>query len=425
MDLFSTSEDSHHIFTVSELTNEIKIILETSLPALWVQGEISNFTHHSSGHMYFSLKDERAQISCTMWRSRNQSLLFTPQDGMKVIAFGSVRVYEKRGNYQLDVIKMMPAGIGELQLAFEQLKAKLFKEGLFDEEHKKPIPAYPERIGIITSPTGAAIRDILNVIRRRFPLAELILRPVRVQGDGAAEEIAEAIEEMNEYGKVDVLIVGRGGGSLEDLWAFNEEIVARAIYRSKIPIISAVGHEIDFTIADFVADLRAPTPSAASEMVVPEKADVLRMLSSYLNRANQSVSVKIKNYRERLKTIASSYAFRRPQDMLYQYRQRLDELIRVATMAVEHRLAMEKSRVDHIEKRLTSLAPESILRRGYSICWRESDKKILTSAEDVSEQDEIGLHFYKGGVAAQVKAVHPTQSLSEIIQRQDTDKNRG
>ncbi|RMD96216.1 MAG: exodeoxyribonuclease VII large subunit, partial [Calditrichaeota bacterium] len=295
-------------YTVSELTREIKILLETRIPEVWVEGEISNFTHHSSGHMYFLLKDEHAQISCVMWRSRNNTLFFTPQDGMKIIVRGRITVYEKRGNYQLEVLQLHPAGVGELQLAFEQLKNRLRKEGLFDPAHKKPIPPYPERIGIVTSPTGAAIRDMIHILQRRFPPVEIILNPVRVQGEGAAVEIAQAIDQFNRYGQVDVLIVGRGGGSLEDLWAFNEEIVARAIFRSQIPVISAVGHEVDFSISDFVADLRAPTPSAAAELVVRNREEILAHLQKDLQKMTNGMLELIRTHRKRLQHIASGYA---------------------------------------------------------------------------------------------------------------------
>ena len=263
------------IYTVTEITKEIKSILEENFPALWVEGEISNYLLHSSGHRYFSLKDENVQIRCTLWRFRGDELQFEPADGMKVIVWGAITVYERNGQYQLDVIELIPAGLGKLEIAFRRLKEKLFKEGLFDEEHKKPIPEFPEAIGMVTSPTGAAIRDIIRIIRSRFPSVKIIVNPVRVQGEGAAEEIAQAIKEFNEYKKIDVMLVGRGGGSVEDLWAFNEETVARAIYESEIPIISAVGHQIDFVISDFVADSRAPTPSAAAQMVVEERDELL------------------------------------------------------------------------------------------------------------------------------------------------------
>ena len=249
-----------------------------------MEGEISNFLWHTSGHRYFSLKDENAQLRCTIWRGVGQYLNFEPEDGIKVHAFGNLTVYEKRGEYQLNVLKLLPVGRGELEIAFQKLKERLLKEGLFDEAHKKPIPEFPERIGIVTSPTGAAIQDMLKVFRRRFPSAGLYLYPARVQGEGASEEIAAGIRAFNEWGEVDVIIIGRGGGSLEDLWAFNEEEVARAIYASRIPVVSAVGHEIDFTMADFVADLRAPTPSTAVEMVVPDKAELERVIKGLKER---------------------------------------------------------------------------------------------------------------------------------------------
>ena len=268
------------ILSVSQLNHEIKTLLESTIPVLWIEGEISNLKLHSSGHIYFSLKDKESQISAVMWRSRSAQLFFTPQDGMKVHAFGKINVFHKRGYYQFDIIKLQPAGIGELQLAYEQLKQRLQEEGIFDEEHKRQIPEFPERIGIVTSPTGAAIQDLLNILNRRFPGLEIVLGPVKVQGEGAAQEIADAVDNFNKFGKADLLIVGRGGGSLEDLWAFNEEIVARSIFRSKIPVISAVGHEVDFTISDFVSDLRAPTPSAAAELAVPDRIDLLNHVNN-------------------------------------------------------------------------------------------------------------------------------------------------
>ncbi len=258
------------IYTITQLTKELKDLLESSFSKIWVEGEISNYLKHSSGHRYFTLKDQGAQIKCVLWRWQGNNLLFEPQDGMKVKAAGQITIYEKSGQYQLVVSSLQPSGIGELELAFQQLKKKLAGEGLFDPAHKVAIPQFPERIGVVTSPTGAAIRDILNITKRRAPHIEIILWPVAVQGEGASAQIAHAIRGFNKLKLVDVLIVGRGGGSLEDLWAFNEEAVARAIYESKLPVISAVGHEIDFSIADFVADLRAPTPSAAAEMAVPD-----------------------------------------------------------------------------------------------------------------------------------------------------------
>ncbi|MGB2768335.1 MAG: exodeoxyribonuclease VII large subunit, partial [Candidatus Zixiibacteriota bacterium] len=261
----------NRVYTVTEITREIKSLLERNLPAVWVQGEISNYLLHSSGHRYFTLKDENSQIKCTLWKFRGERLQFQPADGISVMAWGNVTVYERGGQYQLDVAELVPVGLGELEIAFQRLKEKLFGEGLFDEEHKKPVPQFPESIGVVTSPTGAVVRDIIKIVLSRFPSVQIIVNPVRVQGEGAAEEIAGAIREFNRYKKIDMMIVGRGGGSLEDLWAFNEEVVARAIAVSSIPVVSAVGHEIDVTISDLVADCRALTPSEAAELVTPRR----------------------------------------------------------------------------------------------------------------------------------------------------------
>ncbi|MEJ2055013.1 MAG: exodeoxyribonuclease VII large subunit, partial [Calditrichaceae bacterium] len=311
--------------SVSDITRIIKLLIEENIPAVWVEGEISNFKKHYSGHLYFTLKDENAQISAVIWKSRTSGLQFDPEDGMLVQALGTVRLYEKSGRYQLDIIRIQQAGAGRLQLAFEQLKQKLDAEGLFDPSLKKEIPKFPEKIGIVTSGTGAAINDITNIIHRRAPHVQLILRSAKVQGEGAAQDIADAIREFNEDGKADVLIVGRGGGSLEDLWAFNEEIVARAIHNSEIPVISAVGHEIDFTIADFVADLRAPTPSAAAELSVPDSAELQANILFVHKRLKSLVQSKIDIQRDKITNIYRSYGFKRPLDTLRQYSLQVDD----------------------------------------------------------------------------------------------------
>jgi exodeoxyribonuclease VII large subunit len=397
--------DLQHVFSVAEITREIKLLLETTIPVVWVEGEISNLKFHSSGHLYFSLKDKDSQINCVMWRSRNIEPFFTPQDGMKVLALGKVTVYEKRGYYQFDIIKMRPAGIGELQFAFEQLKNKLKEEGLFNEEFKQPIPQYPESIGIVTSPTGAAIQDLINIMNRRFPGIEIILKPVNVQGEGAASEIAAAIDEFNEYGKVDVLIVGRGGGSLEDLWAFNEEIVARAIFRSKIPVISAVGHEIDFSISDFVADLRAPTPSAAAELAAPDWTELLNRIRQYQKTIFEISASLIQNQRDRLKSLVGSYSFLKTPDLVRQYQQRLDELIHSMQLTLEHRFNLQSQKLTSLFHRLQALAPESVLKRGYSICYRAEDNKIIRGASLLKVEDKIRVQFYKGRISGKVEGV--------------------
>ena len=398
------------IYSISEITRKIKLLLENTIPTIWVEGEISNFKRHSSGHMYFVLKDENSQIPCVMWRGRNNGLYFTPQDGMKVQARGNVTVYEKRGNYQFEVLQMQPAGIGELQMAFEQLKRKLKAEGLFDERYKKRIPSYPEKIGIVTSPTGAAIRDLVSVIHRRFPSVQLILNPVRVQGEEAAAEIARAVDEFNEYGDVDVIIVGRGGGSLEDLWPFNEEIVARAIFRSEIPVISAVGHEIDFGISDFVADLRAPTPSAAAELVVRNREELLQNIQHLIQKMFRRIRTNLKTYQEKVNYLKNSYALRRPADVIKQYFQRIDELNKSLENNYLHRIEIRKGRVESLQKRLESLNPKSILKRGYSICYHEQTGEIVREAVRLKEEEGLHIQFYKGQADSVVKKVFPGEN---------------
>lgn len=400
---FDQPQTDSRKLTVSELTQEIKLLLETSIPPVWVEGEISNFKHHYSGHMYFSLKDEGAQIPCVMWRSRNANLGFEPQDGMNVLALGQITLYEKRGAYQLDIVQMKPAGIGALQLAFEQMKQRLEAEGLFDPEHKQAIPRFPETIGIVTSSTGAAIRDLISILQRRYPPAEIILRPAKVQGDGAAEDVAAAIEEFNEFGEVDVLIIGRGGGSIEDLWAFNEEIVARAIFNSKIPVISAVGHEIDFCISDFVADLRAPTPSAAAELAVPDATELISHTTMLMVRAQNRIQEKLKSYQEKLKGIVQSYGFRRPVDLLKQYNQRLDEIERSMSRAIQHQLKLKKQELTTLQKGLDSLNPKSILARGYSICYKADSQEIIKDANTLNPNENIDILFHIGKARSEIK----------------------
>jgi exodeoxyribonuclease VII large subunit len=389
------------VYTVSTLTREIKEVLETSFPRLSVEGEVSNYKRHSSGHLYFTLKDENAQIRCAMWRFKADELRFRLEDGLKVLVEADLQVYEKSGSYQLIVQQLQPAGIGELQLAFEQLKKRLHEEGLFDPQHKKDIPLYPENIGVITSPTGAAIRDIVSVINRRFPATEILLYPVKVQGEGAANEIAGAIADFNDYGKVDVLIMGRGGGSLEDLWAFNEEIVARAIFQSKIPVISAVGHEVDFSIADFVADRRAPTPSAAAEMVVPDRQELLGVVAYYQEKYNNHLVQKINNYRDKIYAFQKSYAFRRPEDVIYQKVQRLDEIWRTIQTSMQFSIEREKQRLQNGRLQLRALNPEEVLRRGYSICYK--DGQILKNVKQVKTLDMVQIKLHKGQFISQVQ----------------------
>lgn len=400
-DLLATGD----YLTVTKVTRDIKVILETSFPSVWVQGEISNFTHHRSGHMYFSLKDEDAQISCIMWRSRNQELSFSPLNGMKVLVKARLTLFERRGAYQLDVWQMQPAGAGELQLAFEQLKRRLNEEGLFDEIYKKPLPAFPERIGIVTSATGAAIHDLKSVLTRRFPGIEMILKPVRVQGEGAAAEIADAIDAFNTFGEVDVIIVTRGGGSLEDLWAFNEEVVARAIFRSEIPVVSAVGHEIDFSISDFVADFRAPTPSAAAELVVRDRVEIKERLADALETIANSILATVRYERERIKMIRRSYAFGQPLDFVQQAYQRLDEVKSRMDRDMSQQIAIKRQIVISTQKRLSLLEHQNVLKRGYSLCYRNADGRLVSEANLLKRQDKIRIEFHKGRVSGTVDEV--------------------
>ena len=409
-----------HIYSVGQITQEIKAFLESEFPSVWVTGEISNFTHHSSGHMYFSLKDDQAQINCVMWRSRTMQLTFRPQAGLKIVAWGQIRVYEKRGNYQLDCLKMLPAGVGDLQQAFEALKKKLYDEGLFDEQFKQPLPAFPHRVAVITSPTGAAIRDIVHIMNKRMPLTEILLRPTLVQGEGAADDIAMALRDVNEYANVDVIIVGRGGGSLEDLWAFNEEKVARAIFASRIPVISAVGHEIDFTIADFVADYRAPTPSAAAQVVIPDKKELLATCSVQFKRSLIAVTIAFEDKLRKVNDLSKRYAFKRPQDRLLQHQQRLDELYDRITWIIKQTLENYNRSLQHLSSRLAGLHPRSILRRGYAMVRNEKSQSMQTSSRELENEDVLNVYFYDGAVQTRIsKTDLENDSLQALIQKMD------
>jgi exodeoxyribonuclease VII large subunit len=348
------------IFTISELTHSIKSLLETKFPFVWVVGEISNFHTPLSGHFYFSLKDPSAQISAVMFRGQNRNLRFRPEDGLSVIAMGRINVYEPKGIYQIIIEYLEPEGIGVLQLAFEQLKARLSAEGLFEEEHKQPVPFLPRRIAVITSPTGAVIRDILNVIGRRYANVVIEIVPVRVQGEEAAEEIAEALYFLNEQDNAEVIVVARGGGSLEDLQAFNSELVARAISSSHIPVVSAVGHETDFTIADFTADLRAPTPSAAAELIVPVKDDLVRLIQGITGTLRTSMTQRLRLLRER--SIRVSGRLVHPKRQIADYRLRLDDALERIVRGSLRELSQMKNRVHVIQGRLARCTPEFLIQ---------------------------------------------------------------
>ncbi len=393
------------IYTVSEITREVKALLEINLPTLWIEGEISNFIHHSSGHRYFTLKDENAQIKCVLWRDIGDFLNFDIEDGMKVVAYGNISLYEKQGQYQLYVEDIVPAGLGKLELAFRQLKEKLFKEGFFEEEHKKPLPEFPQTIGIVTSPTGAAIQDMIKILHRRMPSVEIILNPVRVQGEGASWEIAQAITDFNQFQNVDVIITGRGGGSLEDLWAFNEEIVARAIYASEIPVVSAVGHEIDFTIADLVADLRAPTPSAAAELVVKDRREILSQIKNLIKSSIEYQLAQIAEAKIRVKTAVESYGMKRPWDILTQKGQRIDELLKKMGWLVNQSLKNSKQNLATVMGKLNALSPLSILERGYSVCYKLPDLKLIKDVSKLKLEDSVEVRLHKGKFKSKVEKI--------------------
>ncbi len=357
--------EERRAISITQLTRYLKRVIEGNrhLQDVWLRGEISNFKHHSRGHMYLTLKDDHSRISSVMFAADNHGLPFRPEDGMKVLVRGQVAIYEPYGQYQLYIKEMQQDGIGNLFLAFEQLKKKLESEGLFDPSQKKPLPAYPHTIGIVTSPTGAAIRDMFTTVKRRFPAARLLVFPVQVQGGNAAPSIVRAIEAANRLRLVDVLIVGRGGGSIEDLWAFNEESVARAIFRSVLPVVSAVGHETDFTIADFVADLRAATPTAAAEMIVPNLLDLEARIEDRVARLRTAIRKGIEREKRRLQTLETSYAFRYPGQLFRQKEQDLDRLLERLTTRTGHHLHQSKVALIQKERLLYKHHPENELKR--------------------------------------------------------------
>ncbi len=392
-------EISTEPLSVTRLTKAIRDILESNFAEVTVEGEISNFTNHRSGHRYWTLKDEGAQISCVFWKTRQIS--FDLQDGQKVLCRGRLSVYAPRGNYQFDIFQVRPLGIGALQLAFEALYKKLLSEGLFDESRKRQIPRFPKKIGIITSPTGAALHDMLTVLRRRYPLAEVLFRPAAVQGIGAELQIARAIQEMNlipENEQPDVLIVGRGGGSLEDLWAFNEEAVVRAIYASKIPIISAVGHEVDVTIADFVSDLRAPTPTAAAELATPDRNELLSAISSSASAMDYFMKAKLADLRSALRNQATGYGLVRLIGRIVSEKNSgISLLANRMRSKVEHVLELAEARSQKNNATLRALNPYAVLERGYTIVQDESGK-IIGKAVHVPEKNYVEIVFSDGKV---------------------------
>ena len=394
--------DTNGTFSVSELNNYIKNVFENNrtLSSVTVKGEISNFTNHRSGHLYFSLKDADGQIKAVMFRSRAQSLRFMPESGMKVIVHGSVNVYERDGVYQLYVNSIQPDGIGALYLAYEQLKEKLYARGVFDSSHKLELPRYPSRIGIITSPTGAAVRDIINVLNRRFPLAALYLYPSLVQGDGAEENLIRAVDYFDRSKLCDVVIIGRGGGSIEDLWAFNSEKLAMRIYESGVPIISAVGHETDFTICDFVADMRAPTPSAAAELAAPDVSELLLRVDSYNERLVSSLVHRLEIAKERLCRLDERLHKETVASDISEKKKTVDDLQADARDAILKKIDnLKKSLLLNAEK-ANALNPLSVILRGYSLA--ESKNGVIRSVKDVKCGDAITVRVADGIIDASV-----------------------
>ncbi len=414
------------VFTVTELTAAIKKQIEGRFFSVAVRGEVSNFKEQSSGHLYFTLKDQGSQISAVLFKGTAQTLKRKPQSGDQILVKGELSVYAPRGNYQIIVREVTFAGVGELLLRLHELKAKLEQKGWFDAKRKRSLPKFPKTIGVVTSPTGAVIQDILHILNRRFSGFQLVLCPVKVQGEGAAQEIARGIEEFNRYNLADVLIVGRGGGSLEDLWAFNEEIVAQAIFSSRIPVISAVGHETDFTIADFVADLRAPTPSAAAELVIAEKAKELQYFSQMQRRIQETTRMIVRSRKDRLKAIMRQPALSSPDFLLGKFSQMVDEAKADLFQSLQRQVQEKKlkllglqrqaraqnplNRLAHLKQKLSmtashlrSINPKNLLTKGYAIVFDEKQNSVILSAKQVKENEALRILMHDGTIEAHVK----------------------
>lgn len=412
-------ESLPNILTVSELNSYIKQSLEENFRYVHIIGEISNFKiHHQSGHYYFSIKDEGSQISAVMWKTRNQGLFFTPEDGMKVVIKGRITVYGARGTYQVETWEMNPQGAGELQLRFEQLKQRLFEEGLFDEEHKKPLPQYPQNVAIITSKGGAVLQDFIRIAERRYPLLNIFLFPVSVQGVSAAASVIDAICDCEKsvknkkLPKIDIIIIARGGGSIEDLYPFNDEKLARAVFSCKIPVVSAVGHEVDFTICDFVADLRAPTPSAAAELITPNIKELIEYLDKFSYFCRSFVHNKIENLKSLVREVQGSYHFNRPKDLIYNFYQQLDDMSKDISSLSNSRIAAIKNDLKRCKQTLYHVNPENNLKKGYAIVKKKVDmdelrlqfdfNKMVSRASQLKSDDEVEIQFYDNSKHAKI-----------------------
>ena len=392
------------VHSVSEITNLLKRLIEQhpQFKNVWVQGQVSNYSRSGAGHVYFTLKDANSQISIALFRDNASRLRFLPKDGEEVIVQGKLSVYSTRGQYQIVGQNVEPVGIGALQRAFEELKLRLADEGLFDNIHKKPLPKFPKRIGVVTSAAGAAFQDICEQLRKRYPLAEVLLHPSLVQGDGAAREIADALQVMNTRDDIDVLIVGRGGGSIEDLWAFNEERVARAIFDSTIPVVSAVGHETDYTISDMVADHRAPTPSAAIEHIVPDQDELFARLDGFDAWLRTTIQSQLNGHETRIQELETRLAPTQRKDAIYQLYQTVDTLDAGCRNAARRSLSDSENRLHTLAQRLDALSPLATLKRGYSIS-RKTDGEVLAAAEQVSVGDRIEVQLAQGHLACRVE----------------------
>lgn len=391
------------VYSVTAITRLIKYTLEESFPVVWIEGEISNYIHHSSGHRYLTLKDENAAIKLTIWRSVGQNLKFEPENGMKVRAYGSISVYEKQGQYQLNCRKLLPVGVGELEIAFRQLHEKLSAEGLFDPNRKKPLPTYPLKVGIVTSPTGAAIRDIMQIASRRNNQVEILIFPAQVQGKGAEITIAAGIKYFNDRDDIDVIITGRGGGSLEDLWCFNEEIVVRAIAGSKIPVVSAVGHEVDTTLSDLAADLRAPTPSAAAELVFWSRDELSQTFRTYIRDLNRSLGLIFAENKERLNYLMSRPVFQRPDSIINEKAQRFDSIMRLMDAAGKNVLEKSQNDLSLLLSRLEALSPLAVLKRGYAVVKKIPEGISVSSIKDIKGGDSVELSLSDGLAEAEIR----------------------
>ena len=405
-DLFSPDPTRQPVLSVWQLTEQIKDVLEMSFPAVWVSGEISNFSRPQSGHCYLTLKDDRAQIRAVLWRGDAARVKFDLQDGLEVLCQGNLDLYPPRGSYQLVIRQIQPKGMGALELALRKLRERLAAEGLFEQARKRPLPRFPRRVAVVTSPTGAAIRDFLEVLHRRWRGTDVFVVPVRVQGEGAAQEIAAAIDRVNRLRPpVDCLVVARGGGSLEDLWSFNEECVVRAIYRSEAPVVSAVGHEIDVTLSDLVADVRALTPSEAAELIVPSGEEVRIDLARQSQRLLGALRNRAASLRARLEALASRRVLRKPHDRLHELARRLDELQLRQRRAIDQRLRQDRQRTDGLTAQLESLSPLAVLSRGYSLTQRLEDGLLVRDAGELSVGDRLITRLGRGEVTSRVEDV--------------------